>query len=162
MLYFAYGSDLDPTEFRARCPRSREIGVAALQDHKVHFPAYSERWNGGAAGLAVAHGHRVWGYVYELDPEDVAALEREDVWFGEGDPRNRVERSTGMVELTRPDDGSIPRRLRVTIYAARPTQGEAPTVEWLETAVRGARARLLPEEYLAELVATPVAGSAAE
>ena len=38
MLYFAYGSDLDPAEMKAMCPEQHVVGLAVLPDHRLAFP----------------------------------------------------------------------------------------------------------------------------
>src|SRR5436309_7522291 len=47
MLYFAYGSNLDPEQMSARCPSHRVIGLAELKEHRLVFPLFSPRWGGG-------------------------------------------------------------------------------------------------------------------
>ena len=66
MLYFAFGSNLDPEQMRERCPAHRQIGVAVLRDHKLVFPIFSESWGGGVASLQLSHGNDVWGVLHEL------------------------------------------------------------------------------------------------
>ena len=56
MLYFAYGSNLDPAEMNALTPGHRVGGLAVLHDHRLGFPLYSNQWEGGVAGLVHAHG----------------------------------------------------------------------------------------------------------
>lgn len=157
MLTFAYASLLDPALMRERCPSHREIGLASFADHRIHFPRYSERWGGGGASLGLSHGHDAWGYVYEVPDDEVPALDRAEGWYGPGDPRNAYERQTVTVDLVRPDDGSVPRRVRAVAYLGRPTEPVPPSARYLETILRGARARRLPEEYVAELAAIPAA-----
>ena len=41
MLYFAFGSNLDPDQMRARCPAHQVVGMAVLRDHKLIFPIFS-------------------------------------------------------------------------------------------------------------------------
>src|SRR4030095_9407406 len=43
MLYFAYGSDLDPAEMKAMCPGHHVVGLALLADHRLGFPLYSHQ-----------------------------------------------------------------------------------------------------------------------
>src|SRR5438876_8293776 len=35
MLYFAYGSDLDPEEMKVCCPGHAVVGLAVLHDHRL-------------------------------------------------------------------------------------------------------------------------------
>jgi hypothetical protein len=157
MLYFAYASNLDPVQMRERCPNHTPIGLAALRDHRLAFPLYSERWGGGAASVVPSHGHTVWGYLYELGEEDVAAQDFHEGWHGAGDPRNRYDRETVTVDLVRPDDGSVPRRVRAMAYVGRPTEPAAPQRRYLDAILAGARHHRLPEDYIAALAGIPVA-----
>ena len=153
MLYFAYGSNLDPEQMRSRCPGSRPAGLAVLHDHRLTFPLFSARWNGGAAGVAHAHGESVWGMVYELTDADLAALDGFEGWKGPGDHHNLYDRDLITVELVRPDDGSVPRRVRATTYFARPLKPAPPSRRYLDTILRGARHHRLPADYIERLEA---------
>jgi hypothetical protein len=156
MFCFAYGSHLDSETMRRDCPRHRVVGLASLADHTLGFPRFSPQWGGGVASPQLAHGRTVWGVVYDLDDDDVAALDRLQGWVGPQNQHNLCDRDLAAVELTRPDDGSIPRRVRALLYVARPYNPSPPTAAYMETVLRGARHHGLPEDYLAELSAIPV------
>ena len=66
MMYFAYGSNLDPERMRQNAPDHQLIGLAALRDHRLLFPRHNEKWGGGTASLGHAHGETVWGVLYEV------------------------------------------------------------------------------------------------
>jgi len=112
MLYFAYGSNLDPAQMRERCPESTVVGLASLADYRISFPRYSNRWGGGTASIQLAHGETAWGVLYELTDEDLAKLDGFEGFVGEDDQHNAHNREHVTVELVRPDDGSIPRKVR--------------------------------------------------
>src|SRR5262249_47980262 len=151
MLYFAYGSHLDPGEMQASCPGHRVVGVAVLHDHRLAFPLYSNRWEGGVAGLVHAHGEKVWGVLSELTEADLAALDEHEGWKGPGNQHNLYERETVTVELVHPVDGSAPRRVRAATYYPRVSNPSPPSSRYLETLVRGAQHHRLPEEYIERL-----------
>ena len=157
MLYFAYGSNLDPEQLRERCPGSRVVGLAVLRDHRLAFPLHSDRWGGGTAGLLHAHGSSVWGALYELTESDLTALDRFEGWNGPGDHHNLYDRDLATVELTRPDDGSVPRRVRAYTYFARTLNPSPPSRRYLDTLLRGARYHKLPQEYVEWLESIPIA-----
>ena len=148
MLYFAYGSDLDPVEMKAMCPEYRVTGLAVLHDHRLGFPLYSHQWEGGVAGLVHAHGQKVWGVLYELTDADLAALDAHDGWKGPGNQHNLYERQTLTVELVRPEDGSAPRRVRATTDFPRVSNPSPPSRRYLDALLRGAQHHRLPEEYV--------------
>jgi hypothetical protein len=158
MLYFAYGSNLDPEQMRARCPGHRVVGLAELRDHRLTFPLTSHDWGGGVASVGVAHGDSVWGAVYELTDADLRALDGYEGYRGPGDQHNLYDRETLPVHLVRADDGSFPRRLQVAIYLARTANPAPPSRRYLDTLLRGARHHRLPDEYVAKLAAIAVAG----
>jgi len=148
MLYFAYGSNLDPDQMRAHVPDARVVGLAVLRDHRLTFPLYSEHWGGGAAGVTHAHSGAVWGALYELSEADLAALDAYEGWKGPGDHHNLYDRDLATVELTRPDDGSVPRRVRAYTYFARTLNPTPPSRRYLDTVLKGARYHRLPPEYI--------------
>ena len=161
MFYFAYGTTLDPDEMSRLCPGSVAVGLAALHDHRLAFPRYSSRWEGGVAGLAHAHGEIVWGALYAVTESDLAALDEAEGWRGPDDQHNLSDREPITVELTRPDDGSVPRRLRAWTHATRTSNPSRPSRRYLEVLVKGARRHRLPEEYVGRLSEVEAGGSAA-
>jgi hypothetical protein len=162
MLYFAYASHLDPDQMRRDCPGHRVVGMAALADHRIAFPRYSRDWGGGIAGLATAHGAKVWGVLHELSDADVAALDEHECLRAGCDRHNLHDRELVTVDLVRPDDGSVPRRVRALAYVARASNPSPPARRYLETLVRGARHHRLPDEYVEALAATPCAPEVTE
>jgi len=159
MLYFAYASNLDPELMRHHAPGHRVVGLASLKDHRLAFPRFSAEWGGGLAAPQLAHGETVWGMVYDLSDEDLRGLDEKEGFRAPADQHNACDRETATVDLTRPDDGSIPRRLRPYIYLPRASNPTAPSRRYLDTIVRGARHHRLPEEYVARLAKLEVAAA---
>lgn len=158
MLYFAYGSNLDPDRMRQHCPDHKVVGLAALRDHRLVFPRTSHDWGGGVASLQLAHSATLWGIVYQLSDADVAALDTYEGWRAAGDQHNVYDRETMFVDLTRPDDGSFPRRLRALVYVARPSNPAPPSRRYMDAILKGARHHRLPEDHIAMLEQIPTAG----
>jgi cation transport regulator ChaC len=156
MLYFAFGSNLDPDQIAERCPDHRVVGRAALRDHRLVFPLHSNRWNGGVASVQLHHGGTVWGMIYDLTDEDLKSLDGYEGFRGAGDQHNVYDRVTVTADIDRPDDGSIPRRVRCETYVARPSNPGPPSQRYLDAILKGARHHRLPEEYLQALSAVPV------
>ena len=156
MLYFAYGSNLDPDQMRERCPGLQLVGVAVLRDHKLLFPLFSEDWGGGVVSVQLSHGKDVWGVVYELGDEDLRSLDEREGFRSPGDAHNLYEREHIWVDLVRPEDGSVPRRVRCWIYLARTANPSLPSRRYMETVIRGARAHKLPDDYIAMLARLPL------
>ena len=157
MLYFAYGSNLDMDQMRARVPDVAVVGLAVLHDHRLTFPISTQSWGGGTAGVVHAHGESVWGALYEVSEAGLAALDRHEGWKGPGSHHNTYERDLVTVEVTRPDDGSVPRRVRATIYLARELNPAPPSRRYLDTVLKGARHHRLPPGYIEWLETIEVA-----
>jgi len=156
MHYFAFGADLDPVEMRSRFPEHRIVGVAALRDHRLAFTRFAPEWGGGLAGVQTHHGDSVWGIVVDLPDQDVTRLDELEGFRANDDQHNRSDRRIVTVDLTRPDDDSVPRRLRAFVYVPRPSNPSPPSTRYLETLLRGAAAWRLPEDYVARLRGLPV------
>lgn len=161
MLYFAFASNLDPERMAAVAPRHRVVGLASLADHRLGFPRYSPEWGGGLATPQLAHGQTVWGVVYDLDDDELRALDVQEGFRGAGDQHNICDREITTVDLVRPDDGSIPRRIRPWIYIARASNPSPPSRRYLDLILKGARHHRLPEEYVARLATQEVAAEQA-
>ena len=146
MLYFAYGSNMSRAQMRERCPDHECLGTAVLKEHALCFPRHSPIRNCGVAGLAEAPGAEVWGVVYQLHDEDLAALDKREGY----DPAkpfhvNRYNRQTVRVLM----DGDL---VDCLTYFARPEPGEhVPSVEYLATILEGAEENGLPADYVARL-----------
>ena len=156
MLYFAYASNLDPEQMQERCPGHHVVGLATLHDHRLTFPRFSDLWGGGTASLVHAHGQEVWGVVYDVTDEHVAAMDGHEGFRGAGDQHNAYDRETMTVDVVRVDDGSVPRRVRAATYVARPSNPQPPSRRYLDRILRGAAHHRLPEDYVEALGKTEV------
>lgn len=72
-IYLAYGSNMNLEQMALRCPTAKLLGHAVLKDWRLLFR--------GTDGNAVAtiepeHGSEVPAVLWELEPEDEAALDR--------------------------------------------------------------------------------------
>jgi gamma-glutamylcyclotransferase len=76
VLYFAYGSNLDGDQMRSRCPSARLVGRAVLANHALTFGGFSHHWGGAVASVLHVPGARVEGLLYQIDEDDVRALDR--------------------------------------------------------------------------------------
>lgn len=72
-LYLAYGSNLNKTQMKLRCPHARAIGTAVLRNYELLF-------KGSRTGLyltiKVKHGGKVPVAVWEVSENDIKALDR--------------------------------------------------------------------------------------
>ncbi|HEU4406820.1 MAG TPA: gamma-glutamylcyclotransferase family protein [Polyangiaceae bacterium] len=75
MLVFAFGSNLDGAQMRARCPSARAVGRARLEGHALAFGGFSARWGGAVASVVRRRGQAVEGLLYALSKADLRALD---------------------------------------------------------------------------------------
>ncbi len=141
VLYFAYGSNLDPKQMVCRCPSARAAFPAQLQDHRLDFTHFSARWSGGSADVVRQSGESVWGIVYELDPADLQRLDR-----FEGGYRRVFLPVRDAQERTR----------RVISYEVPLKRSFRPTSPYIQKMLVWGQHWGLPEAYLDRLRRTPV------
>jgi gamma-glutamylcyclotransferase (GGCT)/AIG2-like uncharacterized protein YtfP len=80
VLYFAYGSNLNLTDMRTRCPDARAEAPARLRGWRLIFR--------GVADIEPAEGCSVYGALWWLSPRDVRSL---DAY--EGAPTHYLQRT---------------------------------------------------------------------
>lgn len=76
MLYFAYGSLLDPGQMETVCSDARRVRTGRIPHHALCFTGRSQRWGGGTATIGLAPNRDLWGALYEIDDDDRAVVER--------------------------------------------------------------------------------------
>jgi hypothetical protein len=69
-LYFAYGSNMDVSAMARRCPRSKALGLARLERHRL--AVMREGWLTAVRDARYA----VHGVLWDLALSDIAALDR--------------------------------------------------------------------------------------
>jgi len=136
VLYFAYGSLLDPRRLRRHCPGAAVAGRARLPDHQLAFTRYARSERGGVADIVPQPGATVWGVLYDLDASCLAALDDY-----EGAPRAYRRESVRVV-----DDEGLERE--AIAYVANRTGEFAPSRQYLALIARGGREHGLPEDYV--------------
>ncbi|HEX9236553.1 MAG TPA: gamma-glutamylcyclotransferase family protein [Actinomycetota bacterium] len=75
LLYFAYGSNMDPNHMTSRVPSAQLVGPARLDGFRLEFNVYSTEWEGGAANLELDQGSHVWGVLWEIPEEETPGLD---------------------------------------------------------------------------------------
>ena len=136
MLYFAYGSNLDPEQMRERCPGHRVVGLAACTTTGSTSRSTRSDWGGGVASVAAPSRRARCGASSTSSTRGRFARLDEYRRFREsGDQHNVYDREHVNVELVRPDDGSVPRRVRADIYFARPSNPSPPSRRYLDTSL---------------------------
>ena len=145
-MYFAYGSNLSQAQMGVRCPAAKVLGVAVLEGHRLSFTAFSRLWSGGVADVVETVGHKVWGLLYELTPEDLAAL---DTY--EGYPHLYDRR---LLHVTQEVHHSA---VEAWVYFVASKQDfVTPSAEYQAVLVECAKQFGFPQEYVTDLESTPV------
>ena len=133
-FYFAYGSNMDPEQFKGRCPASRLIGTAILADHRFIITSR------GYASIEPCPGSVVHGVLAELTEADEASLD-----YHEG-VQSSIYRKESLAVRTH--DGLL---VEAMVYVDNTTNHGQPRPGYLEQVLAGARHHGLPAEAITEL-----------
>jgi gamma-glutamylcyclotransferase len=135
--YFAYGRNLGAELMATVCPGHRFLGTAELRDHRLAFRRRSVRTGTGVADVFPEPGHSVWGALYELDAQGLAALDEKE---GNGMNYQRVP-----VLVTLADDAETK---AFTYMVIEPVAHVTPSAEYLNGIVEEGRVLGFPEGYI--------------
>lgn len=135
-LYFAYGSNMDETAMRARCPRAKALGRARLARHRFVLMGQT-----GYASVRRDPRSDVHGVLFDLALSDVPPLDRyEDVARG---------LYTKAVQPVLRAEGHPVRAL--IYFGADGSDGGCPLPGYMEAIVAAAQVAGLPAAYVAML-----------
>jgi gamma-glutamylcyclotransferase (GGCT)/AIG2-like uncharacterized protein YtfP len=140
--YFAYGSNLSAEQKELRTGTIREVRVARLDGHRIAFNKRGIDGTGKANIVQDAAG-TVWGVIYRCS---AAALDDMDV--NEGVAGGHYLRTDVRVRCESGD------RMDAVAYIAGDTfvdDSLAPSGQYLDTILRGARQHHLPEDHIREI-----------
>jgi gamma-glutamylcyclotransferase len=137
LRYFAYGSNMHPDQMARHVPDASVVGIGRLDGFGLAFSLYSSGWEGGVANLEPNDAAHVWGVVWQMTEDGIAALDRY-----EGHPTfyRRQE-----VSVTTPDGEA----LSAWTYRVAHQQGFVrPTDAYLHAMESAVRLQGLPPEAL--------------
>jgi gamma-glutamylcyclotransferase len=137
--YFAYGSNIDDLVVEGRHVRC--LAVAYLDDYRLAFTRRSVKTGSGVADVVASAGEAVWGVLYDLEPSDVAVLDRK-----EGAGWAYVRRPVRVDTI----DGAAVNAFLYTVLH-KESQEVPPSNAYLSRLIQGARRRGLPDPYLRKL-----------
>ena len=142
-FYFAYGSNLFQKQMKKRCPSSVALYKATKINSRLCFPLKSKnRENMGVASINYELGSIVEGVIYRLSREDLEIL---DKFEGNG---KRYTRKKIFIRLK---DES--KKLVWTYIASTAGSVEhAPSKNYLELIIMGAKEHKLSKQYLQALI----------
>lgn len=132
-LYFAYGSNMNPQRLEARGIPPRFVARAHSRGYILGFPRRM-RDGGGVAGMLRTREGIVEGALYLLSDEQFDILDRyEDA------PRSYFRTPLLITVAASPAEQPIVPRLCVITYEAVPGSPSAPTADYLEHMITGAK-----------------------
>jgi hypothetical protein len=138
VLYFAYASNMEPSQIQARCPDHRFFSVAKAEHYAIAFTRWSRSWNSGTADILPARGKEVFGVLYEVSLDDVKRLDRFTA-----SPQAYV-RSDILVKAGK-------ERFPAMTYVAVREGVFLPSRKYLDQIVKGAEVFKLPKKYIEHL-----------
>jgi len=132
-FYFAYGSNMNRSAMRRRCPGARVIAPAVLEGHR--FVIVSD----GYASVLPASGGIVHGLLWRLDARSLAAL-------------NAYESlDAGLYRTTTLPVRTEGKRHAALVYLARSSRPGLPRPGYLEEVIAAARELNFPLDYVETL-----------
>ena len=139
--YFAYASNMAPGVIARLCPRHRYVGVARLSDHRLAFTRRSVKTGTGVANIVQEPGETVWGVLYEICDDEIAAIDRKE-GYDWAYTRMVLPVRLSLAALS---DGC---HLYRSVQGARRV---LPSRQYLDQVIAAARTRGLPGPYLERL-----------
>jgi cation transport regulator ChaC len=148
MIYFAYGSNMNPAQMAERCPEARTIGVARLVDYCLCFPRRSEMRPGASAGIEPRPGNAVWGVLYDVPDSDLNVLNHHEGF----DPQGPAAQNRHVLrEVTVLRMGGSEAVKAMTYFAVPDGTTSPPSAAYMNTLIDGAYYHGLPKAYIAAL-----------
>lgn len=145
ILYFAYGSNLRRAQMDRLCPGNHFVGPARLAGHRLAFTLPDDEWEGGVADVLPTEGGAVWGALYRLSRDGLAALDAYEL-HDPGAPGEHDAYVRRKVEVQTVDGRIWP---RVECYFVRRPRGHVPpSGRYRAALLEGAHERGLPEAYV--------------
>jgi gamma-glutamylcyclotransferase (GGCT)/AIG2-like uncharacterized protein YtfP len=149
MLYFAYGSNLDPQQLHQRCPSARFVTVAKLPDHRLAFTRYAKDRGCGTCDGVPETGQGIWGVVFDISEEDLRRMDKSE-GYQPGRPSNENAYIREQRKVLR--DGKQGQPVLVWLYFAnREPNPPLPNAAYKKQLVDGAKYWGLPEAYQVQL-----------
>lgn len=148
--YFAYGSNLDQDRFRERVGEWSSAEAAVLHDHALRFSGEVISEGGGGAIIEPRPGARVYGGVYAISHEQIAAMDEVEI----NSAMNAGQR--GIRKTVRVDVGGVPRRAEVYMVPS-PRLYRAPSARYLGHITKGLGDFGYGDEVVAEVEAVAAA-----
>lgn len=142
-LYAAYGTNMDPVRMSERCPHSPLETTGWLQGWRLTFGGEEHGWEGALPTVVEDPIEQVFVAIYDVTPEDAAAL---DHWECA---------DTGLYLKTRVRVATLPGEVVAWIYVLEAHEGGLPSAMHLGDMADAAEAADAPADYVAALRRRP-------
>ncbi|XP_073838461.1 gamma-glutamylcyclotransferase-like [Musca autumnalis] len=76
--YFGFGSNLLAKRLHLQNPTAVRIGPGKLENFRLDFNLFTDRWYGACATIVPTKGEYVWGAIWELDESDKEHLDNQE------------------------------------------------------------------------------------
>jgi gamma-glutamylcyclotransferase (GGCT)/AIG2-like uncharacterized protein YtfP len=139
VLYAAYGSNMDPAQMSRRCPHSPTRGNGWLPGWRLTFGGEEFGWDGALATVVEDPTAQVFVALYEISPEDEAAL---DSW---------ESADSGLYRKIRVRVETLDSAQVAWLYVLDAYEGGLPSAAHLGVLSEAAAAAGAPDDYVEEL-----------
>jgi cation transport regulator ChaC len=142
MWYFAYGANMDRQRLELhRAIKVLEVRLGVLENYRLVFNKVSSiRPSTGCANIIPAEGQRVLGVLYRIAEPDITKL---DIFEGVSSGQYHRERV-----LVKAEENDL---VEAEVYIADETRNDLePSIEYLESVLKGARESGIDEDYIEE------------
>ena len=137
--YFAYGSNMNHKQMKRRCPTSKFIKRVYLEGYCFVYDGHSKSRNGAVANVIKSNTAKVWGGLFEINEDNLAALD-----CYEGHPKTYKRE-----EIVIKDENG--KSITAYIYRREEEKTDRPGEEYRRTVKQGAQDCGLPNEYIKAL-----------
>jgi gamma-glutamylcyclotransferase (GGCT)/AIG2-like uncharacterized protein YtfP len=137
IYYFAYGSNMDETQMKNRCPSAQLVGKATLHNYALAFTIYSPERKCGCADVVPNPTRSVWGLLYAMTLKDLEAL---DVY--EGTPVHYRRISVAVV-----DESETAKAAETYEVVSKASTFQKPSQDYLEKLTSAAEKFSFPDAY---------------
>ena len=142
-LYAAYGTNLDVSRMRERCPHSPSRGSGWLEGWRLTFGGEDIGWDGALATVVEDPASRVFVLLYDVPAVDEDTL---DSW--EGSDLDLYRKIRVRVQTL---DGDV----LAWLYVLNGYEGGLPSAHYLGVLADAAERAGAPDDYVAELRGRP-------
>ncbi len=134
--YFAYGSNMNLSQMRRRCPNSIFICRARLIGYKFVFDGCSKNRKGAVANIVKSEKEFVWGGVFKITNQCLVNLDKYEEYH-----RSYQREILEVID----DEG---KRYEALVYLREPKILGKPSEKYRQIVLDGAKDVGIPEDYI--------------